>query len=99
MHFNKVAPAHLKSVIRVWQFFNEQQNNMIFNQEKNQVNDMSGFNKSLFAIASKLDKCLMLVVACGFSLNQLLQEPENNTYVETASYLIKKLQFFVNCTE
>jgi len=39
------------------------------------------------------------VVACGFSLNTLPQEPESNSYVETTAMLIKKLQFFVRAVE
>ena len=54
---------------------------MIFDVEGNQLN-LQNYNKVLFDIASKLDKCLMLVIACGFSLNDLLHEPVNNQYVE-----------------
>ena len=47
---------------------------MIYNSESKQIN-LGGFNRDLFKIASKLDKCLMLVVACGFNLHNLIQEP------------------------
>lgn len=36
------------------------------------------FNDQLFDLASKLDKCMQLVIACGFSLHDLLGEPKNN---------------------
>ena len=39
---------------------------MIYDTENNRVN-LGNYNESLFTIASKLDKCLMLIVACGFS--------------------------------
>lgn len=61
--------------------------------------NIQNFNENIFMIASKLDKCLMLVVACGFSLNQLPHEPETNSYVETTAQLIKKLKFFVSAAE
>ena len=57
------------------------------------------YNASLFAIAAKLDKCLMYIVGCGFSINNLVAEPDNNQFVETVSHLIKKLKLFVTCTE
>lgn len=41
----------------------------------------------------------MLVVACGFSLNSLPQEPELNPCVQTTGQLIKKLRFFVDAAE
>ena len=41
----------------------------------------------------------MMVVSCGFSLNNLPQEPESNPYVETIAQLIKKLRFFVNAAQ
>ena len=71
---------------------------MIYDAETNRVN-LANYNESLFAIASKLDKCLMLIVACGFSINNLVQEPKNNGYVEKVTYMIQKLKMFVNCTE
>ena len=76
-----MARNHLKNVFKVWEFFNQQQMRMIFDVEGNQLN-LQNYNKVLFDIASKLDKCLMLVIACGFSLNDLLHEPVNNQYVE-----------------
>lgn len=60
---------------------------------------LHNFNETLFQIASRLDKVLTLVVACGFSLNSLPQEPESNSYVETTAMLIKKLKFFVQAVE
>ena len=71
---------------------------MIYDSDTNRVN-LANYNESLFAIASKLDKCLMLIVTCGFSINNLVQEPKNNSYVETVSYMIQKLKRFVECTE
>jgi len=53
----------------------------------------------LFDIAAKLDKCLMLVIACGFSLNDLLHEPVDNQYVIVLKMLIKKLSFYIDCVE
>lgn len=61
--------------------------------------NLANFNDKIFHIASKLDKCLILVVACGFSLNTLPQEPEANIYVETTTQLLKKLKFFVTAAE
>jgi hypothetical protein len=56
---------------------------------------LQNFNEIIFEIASKLDKVLIMVVSCGFSLNNLPHEPETNIYVETTGQLIKKLNFFV----
>jgi hypothetical protein len=72
-HFNKVAKDHLKAVARVWQFFNSQTEQMIAGGTAAEGGPLSlqNFNEMIFSIASKLDKCLMLVVACGFSLNSL----------------------------
>lgn len=50
-------------------------------------------------MAAKLDKILMLLVHCGFSLTNLLQEPENNSYVETMGHLISKLEMYVKAIE
>jgi len=38
-------------------------------------------------------------VGCGFSINNLLAEPENNAFVETVTHLIQKLKLFVTCVE
>jgi hypothetical protein len=62
--------------------------------------NLANFNNDLFTIASKLDKCLMLVVSCGFNLNSLIQDPsEENQFIQTAVQLIIKLTFYVNCIE
>ena len=71
---------------------------MIWDSGTNQLS-LSNYNESLFNIASKLDKCLMLIVACGFSINNLVQEPKNNSYVDKVTYMIQKLKLFVDCTE
>ena len=83
---------------RVWQFFNSQQESTLYNEQTNEV-ILANQNESLFSITAKLDKCLMLIVKCGFSINNYLQEPENNSYVETIGILIRKLKLFVTCTE
>lgn len=57
------------------------------------------YNHSLFKIAAKLDKCLMYIVGCGFSINNLVAEPDNNQFVETVTHLIQKLKLFVTCAE
>lgn len=44
---------------------------MIYDLEGDQL-QLQNYNKLLFDIATKLDKCLMLVIACGFSLHDLL---------------------------
>ena len=41
----------------------------------------------------------MSIVHCGFSLTSLLSEPENNSYVETMSHLIGKLELYVKAVE
>lgn len=97
-HFNKVARQHLKNVFKVWEFFNQQQTRMIYDVEKDCL-QLQNYHKVLFDIAAKLDKCLMLVIACGFSLNDLLHEPVDNQYVEVLKTLIKKLNFFIQCVE
>jgi hypothetical protein len=80
-HFNKVARQHLSKVHKVWEYFNHQQTRMIYDVENNTL-QLQNYNKIAFDIASKLDKCMMLVIACGFSLNDLLHEPVDNQYVE-----------------
>jgi len=97
-HFNKVARDHLKAVFKVWEFFNTQQIRMIFDLENNRLH-LQNYNKILFDIAAKLDKCLMLVIACGFSLNDLLHEPVDNQYVQVLKQLLQKLKFFIECVE
>ena len=77
-----MAKDHLKSVAKVWQFFSFQEEAMIMSES---TLNLTNFNDKIFHIASKLDKCLILVVACGFSLNTLPQEPEANIYVETTT--------------
>jgi len=89
-HFYRVAKDHFKGVVRICSFFNEQQMNMIYDTSTQSVT-LNNFNEVLFSIASKLDKLLMLLVQCGFSLTNLLSEPENNSYVETVLHLINKL--------
>jgi len=97
-HFNKVAREHLKNVLKVWEFFNQQQMRMIYDIE-NDCLQLQNYNKTLFEIAAKLDKCLMLVIACGFSLNDLLHEPVDNQYVQVLKQILKKLNFFIQCVE
>lgn len=41
----------------------------------------------------------MLVVACGFSLNDLMNEPKNNLYVQVTKQLIEKMSFYHKCIE
>lgn len=71
---------------------------MIYDIE-NDCLQLQNYNKLLFDIASKLDKCLMLVIACGFSLNDLLHEPVDNQYVQVLKQILKKLKFFIHCVE
>lgn len=97
-HFYRVAKDHFKGVARIWSFFNEQQMNMIYDSGSQSVT-LSNFNDILFSIASKLDKLLMLLVHCGFSLTNLLSEPDNNSYVETMMHLISKLELYVKFVE
>ena len=59
---------------------------------------LQNFNQTIFELSSKLDKVLAAVVQCGFSLNELPKEPEQNPYVETVHQLIQKLKFFVQAT-
>ena len=81
-HFHKVAKDYLKAVAKVWQFFNTQEEQMIMTNDQLQLHN---FNEVIFEIASKLDKVLIMVVSCGFALNNLPQEPETNIYVETTA--------------
>jgi hypothetical protein len=97
-NFYKVAKDHFRGVARIWNFFNEQQVNMIFDKTTQQLT-LLNFNQFLFSIASKLDKLLMLLVHCGFSLTNLLSEPENNVYVESMTHMISKLELYVKCVE
>lgn len=55
---------------------------MIIDTQTNTLT-LEKFNQDLFELASKLDKCLQLVIACGFSLHDLLGEPKNNQFVRT----------------
>ena len=71
---------------------------MIFDSATNQLT-LEKFNQDLFELASKLDKCLQLVIACGFSLHDLLGEPKNNQFVRTTQQLIEKVQFYTNCVD
>ena len=41
----------------------------------------------------------MNIVGCGFSINNLVAEPDNNSFVETVTHLIQKLKLFINCAE
>ena len=41
----------------------------------------------------------MNIVGCGFSINNLVAEPDNNSFVDTVTQLIQKLKLFVNCVE
>ena len=75
-----MARDHLNKVFNVWEFFNQQQVRMIYDVE-NDALQLENYNKLLFDISVKLDKCLMLVIACGFSLNELLHNPVDNQYV------------------
>jgi len=53
----------------------------------------------IYNIAAKLDKCLIQVIACGFSVNNFAAEPENNQFVNTNELFVKKLKFFLLCIE
>jgi hypothetical protein len=80
--FHKVAREHLKQVYQVWTYFNHQQTAMLCDPHT-QALTLELFNQDLFDLAAKLDKCLQLVIACGFSLHDLLGEPKNNQFVRT----------------
>jgi hypothetical protein len=54
---------------------------MIYDASTDSLN-LANYNDVLFELATKLDKCLLLVVACGFSLNDLISEPKNNLYIK-----------------
>jgi hypothetical protein len=41
----------------------------------------------------------MLVIACGFSLNDLLHNPVDNQYVQVLKELLLKLKFFIQCVD
>ena len=70
----------------------------IYDIENDQL-QLANYNQVLFDIAAKLDKCLMLVIACGFSLNDLLHEPVDNHYVQVLKQILKKLSFFMTCVD
>ena len=70
----------------------------IYDIENDQL-QLANYNQVLFDIAAKLDKCLMLVIACGFSLNDLLHEPVDNQYVQVLKQILKKLSFFMTCVD
>lgn len=76
-HFYRVSKDHFKGVARIWSWFNQKQMEMIFDPHTQYIS-LHSFNDVLFQIASKLDKLLMLIVHCGFSLTNLLSEPDNN---------------------
>jgi hypothetical protein len=82
----------------VWSFFNDQQSQMIYDQQTNALN-LTNFNELLFDLTSKLDKCLMNVIGCGFSLNDLINEPKHNLYVKVTAQLILKLKLYTVCVE
>jgi hypothetical protein len=44
--------------------------------------NFDNFNLTVYELAMKLDKCLFIVIGCGFSLNDLLAESKNNLYVQ-----------------
>lgn len=71
---------------------------MIFDHATNTLT-LEKFNQDLFEVASKLDKCLQLVIACGFSLHDLMSEPLNNQFVGTTRQLIEKIRFWATCVE
>lgn len=96
--FHKVAREHLRAVYQVWSFFNDQQSQMIYDQNTNSLN-LTNFNELLFDLTSKLDKCLMNVIGCGFSLNDLINEPKHNLYVKVTAQLILKLKLYTVCVE
>ena len=67
---------------------------MIYDVE-NDCLQLNNYDKLLFEIAAKLDKCLMLVIACGFSLNDLLHYPVDNQYVQVLKEVLAKFRFFI----
>lgn len=54
---------------------------MIYDHSTSTLN-LANYNEVLFELAVKLDKCLLLVIACGFSLNDLLSEPKGNLFIK-----------------
>jgi len=95
-----MSKEHLKAIVRVWLFFNEQQRQMLMDPATQELRPISQtYNASLFQIAAKLDKLLFNIVGCGFSINNLVAEPENNSFVETVMHLTEKLKLFVTCVE
>lgn len=95
-----MSKEHLKGIVRVWLFFNTQQSQMVMDPSTQELRPLGQtYNATLFQIAAKLDKLLFNIVGCGFSINNLLAEPENNSFVETVMHLIEKLKLFVTCVE
>ena len=99
-HFYRMSKEHLKAIVKVWIFFNEQQKQMLVDPATQELQHLpTTYNTTLFEIAAKLDKLLMNIVGCGFSINNLVAEPDNNSFVETISHLIQKMKLFVSCAE
>ena len=71
---------------------------MIYDIENDNL-QLQNYNKELFDLTAKLDKCLMLVIACGFSLNDLLHFPVDNQYVQVLKELLNKFRFFINIVD
>ena len=61
--------------------------------EQNEISTRN-FNEQIFKLASKLDKCIYLSIACGFNLSDLLQEPKENQYIIVISSILEKLRNF-----
>ena len=52
---------------------------MIINPESSKLQPLTQtYNQDLFTITAKLDKLLFLIVGCGFTINSLVAEPDNN---------------------
>ncbi len=79
----------------LWTAFDTQSRSSLYDQTKQEIT-LQGFNQELFKLSVKLDKCLVLVVACSFNLNDLMTNPDNNDYVHIVKILVEKIQFFVD---
>ena len=86
-NFHKVAKDHLTVIHALWNAFDNQARGSLIDTQTMQIT-IQKFNQDLFRLSMKLDKCLMLVVACSFNLNDLMTNPENNDYVHIVKILV-----------
>lgn len=62
---------------------------------KDTADNFTSEDQTLFVISKLIDKCAIMIMQCGFSINDLSKK-EGNPYLKIISDLVSKLSFYIS---